>query len=476
MADVYQTLKRRGLPGVYARILRNCYNMNHIDEQIGPKDIVETCKVDKEEAQMIMKVIQKKTGWSKRRIPGRNYILGNHDVNWNQRREVIEELGRTGKKKHIDVLIKAYHVSIGKFVYKVGQGWIIEEPFTKDRVHGLEDYRVRQEILSSIRKLMGNHKTAKGISLMILAQTHDRNCAGVALEWYNSIVKSQAKAPWGDLGDFCVEFWDKIVGKRERIRHLQQLAKLLSYSERIDMIPKIENWISAAEEEAAEGNWDLTQFHATIEKMKTTEAYLDSEREANFESYGRRETNSEKMKRLMADAKQYKMDLPIIMVKPFQEAKLDEDDMLVLWKSMGCPSPSDEKKGDLNETVAQIVIDILCKERAYPSTIKRSKTKIPALLEEINRLYDINARLSGFATTKEETPGRDVVDRLIDMSKKHPTLLDAVLDEKNDQWTQEKAIDLLHEKFFDDHPDAVLEVLAGGHWKAAAMKRDLIQL
>ena len=143
---------------------------------------------------------------------------------------------------------------------------------------------------------------------------------------------------------------------------------------------------------------------------------------------------------------------------------------------MSCPSPKDMKNNHAQKKIASVVIEIVTQTRAYPATVSAKNTEIPELLKEIQRLYNINKRMPEFTTDFSETPSLDVINGLIEMSKKHPMLLEAVLDESREEWSQESALDLLHEKCFNEHPDAVLEVLNGGHWKAAAIKRDLLQL
>ena len=111
-----------------------------------------------------------------------------------------------------------------------------------------------------------------------------------------------------------------------------------------------------------------------------------------------------------------------------------------------------------------------------PSSINKKDPEVHELLLEIERLYQINSLMPDYCSSKENALGKKDIDSLEEMNKKHPLLLDAVLNPKKKAWTAESAIDLLDGKGFDDHPDAVIEVLEGGHWKAAAIKRDLLQL
>jgi len=108
--------------------------------------------------------------------------------------------------------------------------------------------------------------------------------------------------------------------------------------------------------------------------------------------------------------------------------------------------------------------------------LKKEDASISYLFTEINRLYEVNPKLPSFCTTTENTPVIQQIKALEEMNENHPLLLDAVLDHRKKEWTAESAIDLLDVKGFEDHPDAVIEVLEGGHWKAAAIKRGLLQL
>ena len=170
----------------------------------------------------------------------------------------------------------------------------------------------------------------------------------------------------------------------------------------------------------------------------------------------------------------YARDIPELLVSAYSDQLIEEDELLRLWKAMGCPEPEQLDKSQISNS--QVVIDVLSGESVVPASLKKKEPTVSEQLAEIERLYLINPLMPGYCSSKRKALGEKDISSLEKMNENHPLLLEAVLDHRKKEWTAESAMDLLDVKGFEEHPDAVIEVLEGGHWKAAAIKRDLLQL
>jgi len=166
--------------------------------------------------------------------------------------------------------------------------------------------------------------------------------------------------------------------------------------------------------------------------------------------------------------------IPKLLVDAFVDGKCTEDEMLEIWGVFDSP---DTISGDARR-VCSALITICGDNKRLPKTINEGASW-EEIAEGIWQLANAHEKLVEFAVALPESQhSKEDLEFLINISEenRHPILLDYILDEEKDDWDIESARDLLETKGFDDYPDAVIEVLDGANWKAAAAKRGLLQL
>ena len=172
-----------------------------------------------------------------------------------------------------------------------------------------------------------------------------------------------------------------------------------------------------------------------------------------------------------AEAKSLKQaGVPGLLIDAYVEKKCSLQEMLEIWGLVGKEAeiPADEV------LFFSTLIDTCGDETCIPEKYKGCSLK--HLEQEIRGLAQLHPGMIPivFAPSSERI-GREDIDFLLDIGRddRHPNLLYAVLDPNRTEWSVENAQDLVLK--FDEHPDAILEVLNGANQDAVAYKYGLLQ-
>ena len=126
-----------------------------------------------------------------------------------------------------------------------------------------------------------------------------------------------------------------------------------------------------------------------------------------------------------------------------------------------------------------VFISLFCVSAGMLAQERATIPEVEALLEKMTldeKIGQLNRKMLPivFAPAKERIAQEDI-DFMMDIGKRNrfPNLLEAILDQNRSEWTVKSARDTL--EYFDEYPEALQEVLDGGHREAVAYKYDLLQ-
>ena len=162
--------------------------------------------------------------------------------------------------------------------------------------------------------------------------------------------------------------------------------------------------------------------------------------------------------------------IPKLLVDAYIKNKCGKEEMFTIWGIYG----KKEKIPNLQHLFCLTLVDLCDDETRIPAAFKGFNLK--QLDKEIKKIGQLNRKMLPivFAPAKERIAQEDI-DFMMDIGKRNrfPNLLEAILDQNRSEWTVKSARDTL--EYFDEYPEALQEVLDGGHREAVAYKYDLLQ-
>tara|TARA_B100002052_G_scaffold210778_1_gene192798 strand:+ start:368 stop:1417 length:1050 start_codon:yes stop_codon:yes gene_type:complete len=167
-----------------------------------------------------------------------------------------------------------------------------------------------------------------------------------------------------------------------------------------------------------------------------------------------------------------KAGVPKILIDGFETDKCSEEELLEIWHSFDCV---ENWKGRGNDkTICHAMIEICADRTRLPNDYKDfSMKEILAVMQDLTKVN--KGMIDVVFAPENDQISKDDIEFLLDIGERHPTLLSAVLDDNDSRWNIDTSKQLL-ELPFNDHPEAVIEVVNGANVNAIATKRGWVQL